>query len=193
MRKVILFNFMSLDGYFSGPNGELDWYSVSEEHNEYALEQISSSDLLIFGRVTYQLMADFWPTEQARASDPVFFELMSEIPKIVFSKTLKSADWVHTSLCKTDAEDEVRRLKEFPGKNMAVLGSAELASSLIRAGLVDEFQVIVCPVILGGGKPLFYGLQPPTALQLVESRQFRDGKMLLVYQLNSSGHDRDLS
>ena len=182
MRKVILFNLVTLDGFFAGPNGGIDWHNVDEEFNEFANDQLNSTDGLIFGRVTYQLMASYWPTEAAIKGDPVIAEKMNALPKIVFSRTLKTAEWNNTTLIKENIADEILKLKRQPGKDLFVFGSADLASTLTNLGLIDEYRIIVNPVVLGNGKPLFKGIKDKLHLKLVNTKTFRSGNVLLYYQ-----------
>ncbi|MDD5371733.1 MAG: dihydrofolate reductase family protein, partial [Anaerolineaceae bacterium] len=130
MRKIILFNMITLDGFFAGPDGNIDWHKVDEEFNDFAVQQLHTAGGLIFGRVTYQLMAGYWPTPAAVHDDPIVADLMNTIPKTVFSRTLNQADWDNTRLVKTDAAGEVSRLKGEPGKDVFIFGSGNLASSL---------------------------------------------------------------
>ncbi len=107
MRKIYVFNLITLDGFFEGPNRELDWHNVDGEFNEFAIEQLNNSGLLLFGRVTYELMASYWPTELALKDDPIVADMMNSIPKIVFSRTLKKADWNNTRLIKDNVREEL--------------------------------------------------------------------------------------
>jgi dihydrofolate reductase len=182
MGKVIVFNMVTVDGYIAGPNGEIDWHRVDDEFNDFAIDQLSSAEGLIFGRVTYQLMASYWPTPSALADDPIVAGKMNAIPKLVFSRTLQMADWQNTRLVKTDAAAEISRLKQLPGGDQYVFGSANLARTLIQNGLVDEYRLIVNPVVLGSGLPLFQGVKDPLHLKLANSRTFRNGNVLLYYQ-----------
>ena len=181
MRHVIQQMMVSLDGYFEGPNKELDWHLVDGEFNEYAADLLSSIDLLIFGRRTYQLMAGYWPTNAAIYDDPVIAHQMNSIPKLVFSTTLKAVEWNNTRLENRNAVEVITRLKNEPGKDMAIFGSSDLSVSLIRAGLIDEFRIFVNPVVLGGGKPLFKGIEARLPLKLKGTRVFRSGLVLLYY------------
>ncbi len=181
MRKLILFSMMALDGFFAGPHGEIDWHSVDEEFNEFAIAQLDTAGGLIFGRITYQLMAGYWPTPEALADDQVVSARMNDIPKIVFSKTLEGVDWRNTRLVKGDAVEEARRLKEQPGKDLFIFGSADLAATFTRAGLIDEYRVIISPVVLGAGQPLFKDVDHRLNLQLLSARTFRNGNALLRY------------
>ncbi len=180
--KVILFNLVTLDGFFAGPNGEIDWHHVDAEFNEFAIAQLNSAAGLIFGRVTYELMASYWPTESAIQDDPQVATKMNAIPKIVVSRTLDRADWHNTRLVKGNVAAEIAELKQQPGKNWFIFGSANLASALTDLGLIDEYRVIVNPVVLGSGKPLFPDLKNRLDLQLTNSRIFRNGNVLLHYQ-----------
>jgi dihydrofolate reductase len=182
MRKVILFNMVTLDGFFAGPNGEIDWHHVDEEFNEFAIGQLNSADGLLFGRVTFQLMASYWPTPSAIANDPIIANKMNAIPKIVFSRTLGKAEWNNAKLVKGNIADEISKLKQQPGKDLFVFGSADLASTLTRLGLIDEYRVMVNPVVLGSGSPLFKGIQDKLDLKLVKTKTFRNGNVLLCYQ-----------
>lgn len=181
MRKVIIFNMVTLDGYFEGPNKEIDWHVVDEEFNEFAIEQLNSVDVLLFGRVTYELMAGYWPTPDATTNDPVVAGKMNSIPKIVFSKTLNKVEWQNTRLVKENFAEEIRKLKQQPGKDMIIFGSSDLAVTFIGQRLIDEYRIMVNPVILGNGKPLFKGLPQKLDLKLQKTRTFRSGNVLLYY------------
>lgn len=182
MRKVILFNLITLDGYFAGPNGEIDWHNVDEEFNQFAEEQLNTLDVILFGRVTYEMMASYWPTPSAINDDPIIANKMNSAPKIVFSKTLSGADWNNTRLIKGNIAEEIAKLKQQPGKDMAIFGSGNLASTFTNLGLIDEYRLIVVPVALGEGIPLFKDLQQKLNLKLTNSRVFKNGNVLLYYQ-----------
>lgn len=180
-RKLFMFNLMTLDGYFEGLNHDISWHNVDEEFNEFAIDQLDEIGILLFGRVTYQLMASYWPTENGIKDDPVVAGKMNSLPKIVFSRTLKKADWNNTELIRDDVEDKISSLKRESGKEIAILGSANLAASLIRAGLIDEYRIMVNPVILGSGVPLFKSLDENLRLKLVKTKTFKSGNVLLYY------------
>ena len=182
MRKVILFNMISLDGLFCGPNGDLEWHRVDDEFNDFAIQQLDSAGGLIFGRVTYGMMAAFWPSEYALQTDPNVARRMNGMPKIVASRTLESAGWNNTRLVKTDISAEIFRLKQQDGGDLFVFGSANLAATLIRDGLIDEYRLMVNPVVLGAGRPLFEGLDRPLEFVLSWTRVFGNGNVLLVYR-----------
>ncbi len=182
MRKVIVSNLVSVDGYFEGPNREIDWHNVDEEFNEYAIDFLNSVDDLLFGRVTYELMASYWPTPAAIENDPIVAGKMNSLRKIVFSRTLDKVEWNNTRLVKEKIAEEVSQLKQQPGKDLAVFGSSDLALTLIQHGLIDEFRIIVNPVVLGNGKPLFKGLKDRLNLKLLKTRVFRSGNVCLYYE-----------
>lgn len=183
MRKIILFNLITLDGYFEGQNRDISWHNVDKEFDQFAVKQLKSASTLIFGRVTYELMADFWPTPNAIAEDPAVAEKMNKISKIVISSTLTNADWKNTRLIKGEFVDEIRRLKKKLGKDMYIFGSSDLAVSLLRENLIDEIRVIVNPLFLGSGKPLLQGLQKRLALKLIKTKVFKNGNVLLYYSV----------
>ena len=182
MRKVLLFNLITLDGFFAGPTGDIDWHVTDEEFNRFYEEQLQEFGALLFGRVTYQMMASYWPTDEARAEDPVVAQAMNELPKVVFSRTLNAVDWDNSRLVSDHVEEEVTSLKQQPGKDIAIFGSANLATSLIPSGLVDEFRVLVNPVVLGVGRPLFEDVKQPIKLKLTKTRTFGSGNVLLCYE-----------
>lgn len=182
MRKIIFFNLISLDGYFEGPNRDINWHMVDEEFNQFAEEHTAEFGALLFGRVTYELMASYWPTDAAKKDDPVIARIMNDLPKLVFSNTLQKVEWENTHLVKTNFVEEVTKLKEQPGKDIAIFGSSDLAVSFIEHGLIDEFRIMVNPIILGGGKPLLQGIANQLALKLVKTRVFKTGNILLYYQ-----------
>jgi dihydrofolate reductase len=173
---------ISVDGYFEGRNREIDWHNVDNEFNEYAISFLNSLDTLLFGRVTYELMAGYWPTEAALSDDPVVADKMNSLEKIVFSKTLKKAGWNNTTLIKKDIAETVEELKHRQGKDIAIFGSSDLALALLPSGLIDELNIFVNPVILGQGKTLFRGFNTRLSLTLLRTRIFRSGNVLLCYE-----------
>ncbi len=183
MSKVVFQNMVSLDGLFEGPHKwEIDWHTVGEEFNEFAINALKSAGALIFGAVTYQGMAAYWTSPDALKDDPEVAGLMNSLPKIVFSRTLEKAEWNNTRQVKGDAVEEIARLKSQPGKDLLIFGSADLASPLIQNSLVDEYRIFINPIVLGQGTPLFQGLKNRLPLKLVDSKIFNNGLVLLVYQ-----------
>jgi len=181
MRDVIMFNAITLDGFFEGPGNDLSWHRVDEEFNAFAWEQIKGCDAILFGRKTYEMMASYWPSPEGVTDDPVTAEMMNTWPKIVFSRTLKEAAWNNTRLA-NNAVDEVRRLKDQPGKPLTIFGSANLCAGLTAAGLIDQYRLLVMPVILGNGVPLFHHVESQLNLNLVDTRIFKNGNVLLTYR-----------
>lgn len=182
MRKVILFDMISLDGFFEGPERDIHWHNVDEEFNAFSIEQIDAADCLIFGRMTYETMAAYWPTPAAAVADPLVAKKMNSLPKIIFSRTLVPVTWNNTRLFKGNAAEELLKLKGQPGKDMIIFGSADLACTLFQHGLIDEFRLLINPLVLGGGTPLFQDIQHPVQMNLVHTRAFRNGNVLLCYQ-----------
>lgn len=183
MRKVVVFETVSLDGYFAGPNGDLNWAHRNDdaEWNEFVSNNAGGGDgPLLFGRVTYEMMVSFWPKPQAAQAMPKVAEGMNSRPKIVFSRTLADSSWNNTRIS-NDAVSEVRRLKSEPGENMVVLGSGQIVTQLASAGLIDELQIVVGPVILGDGKKLFDGVNQKD-LTLTSTRTFKNGNIFMCYE-----------
>jgi dihydrofolate reductase len=182
MRRLTVFNLMTLDGYIAGRNGDISWHQVDDEFQELAKAASTSGNTLLFGRVTYELMAGFWPTGEAIRTDPVVAGGMNRSEKIVFSRTLQKADWNNTRLVKDDLVGEVRSLKQGTGKDLTILGSGTIVSQLAQEGLVDEFQVMLNPVVIGAGRTMFEGVKDRIALKLTGTRVFGNGNVLLTYE-----------
>lgn len=182
MRTLYAFVMATLDGFFEGPDQELDWHHADEEFDEFAAGQLNDTDVLLFGRVTYEGMAGFWPTPAAQEEAPGVTERMNGLPKVVFSTTLETAEWSNTRLVREHVAEEVRVLKEQPGGSIGVLGSPTLTAGLIRMGLLDELRVMVNPVALGAGRSLLGGLDRALELELLQTRTFRSGNVLLTYR-----------
>ncbi len=185
MRTLRVFNSVTLDGYFAGPDGDISWAhegSDDAEFKAFVADNARAGGLLLFGRVTYELMASYWPTLDAIKTDPVVAERMNGLPKVVFSRTLARASWNNTTLVKGDLAGRVRELKGAPGEDMAILGSGSIVSQLTRARLIDEYQVVVNPVVLGKGKTMFDGIDEKLGLKLRRARTFGNGKVLLCYE-----------
>ena len=174
---------ITLDGFFEGPDQDIGWHNVDEEFNDFAIKQINEVDTLLFGRVTYEGMASYWPTPFAKENDPVIADKMNTIPKLAFSKTLDEVEWNNARLVKENIAEEISRLKQQPGKDMAIFGSSDLAVSLLQMGMVDELRIMVNPVVLGSGKSLFKGIHETLNLKLLKTRTFRSGNVLLYYEI----------
>lgn len=183
MRPIIAQTVISLDGCFEGPAREIDWHHVDEGYTEYAANLLASVDGILFGRVTYQLMVDYWPTALAKEKDPVIAEKMNSLPKTVFSRTLTHTEWENTTLVNSDLIETIKVRKQEIGKPLVVLGSGMLVKELTKHRLIDEYQLMVNPVLLGSGNRLFDERSEKLQLKLVESRTFSSGNILLRYQL----------
>lgn len=182
MRKLIVFNNVTLDGYFAGVNGDLSWaHKDDAEWNAFVAENASGGGVLLLGRITYELMASYWPTPAASANAPAVAEGMNALQKVVFSRTLAKASWQNTTLVKGDIGAAVRRMKNEPGKGMVILGSGSIVSQLTQAGLIDEYQIVVHPVVLGQGKSMFAGITETLSLTLTKTRVFGNGNVVLWY------------
>jgi dihydrofolate reductase len=184
VRKVILMMQVSLDGYMEGPDHDLSWHLVDEELHSHFNSELRSMGAFLDGRVTYELMADYWPTAD---SDPVstapeveFAGIWRDMPKFVYSRTLESAGW-NTTVVRDVAVDEVMALKAQPGGDLA-LGGAGLAGTFRNLGLIDEYRIYVHPVLIGRGKPLFESTEARAQLRLLETRVFGTGVVLLRYE-----------
>jgi dihydrofolate reductase len=179
--KKVIFQFsVSLDGYFEGPNHEIDWHLVDDEFNAYAVETLNATEVLIMGRRNYELMASYWPT--ATDNDPVIKEKLNGLPKLVFSRTLKKVEWQNSRLATGSIADEVARLKQAPGDGLLWVGGSELAASFLELGLLDELRFIITPILLGDGKTVFDGIKKRHSLRLLSTRTFQTGNVLVIYE-----------
>jgi dihydrofolate reductase len=183
MRKVIMFNLITLDGYFEGPNKwDIGWHQVDSEFNDFSIEQLDKAGGLIFGRVTYQGMASYWPTPAVLQTDPIVAGKMNSIRKYVFSKTLEKVDWSNSQLIKGDAVQEMTRIRNEPGMDLLLFGSADLAHTFTQNNLIDEYRLMVNPVVLGKGNPLFIENGSMLKFKLLDTKIFHNGNVLLSYQ-----------
>ena len=184
MRNIIYSMSVSLDGFASGPNKNLDWVIIDEEIHTFYNDQARECDAFLYGRRIYELMAAYWPTADLNPSAPAyevdFAHIWKATPKIVFSKTLDKVEW-NSRLVRDDLAEEVKKLKAQPGKSLGV-GGPTLAASLIQLDLIDEFHLMVNPIVLGSGTPFFPALDKPVKLKLVETRIFASGVVYLHYQ-----------
>ena len=164
VRKIIAQEMVSLDGFFAGPGGELDWFVWDDDLKNYTIGLFDTIDTLLFGRVTYELMAGYWPT--TKEEDPAITEGMNNLPKFVFSRSLDKTDWNNSVLVKDIVPQEIVKMKQRPGRDMVIFGSGSIVSKFAGLGLIDEYRLIVNPVVLGNGKPLFKGLQGSVAARV---------------------------
>ena len=185
MKKISVFNHISIDGYFAGPNGELDWfYSLphDDEWHNYTHSQAKGSSVLIFGHTTYEMMKSYWPTPEAIKNDPGMAKSINESPKIVFSKKLKSAKeeptWKKITLYHEINPKEIIKLKK--NNDMTILGSGSIVQQFSNLNLIDDYFLVVVPIVLGAGKSLFDDVKSMN-LKLIDARTFKNGIVLLHY------------
>jgi dihydrofolate reductase len=177
---------VTANGFFEGPNRDITWHTVDDEFNDFAVEQLNETDLLVFGRITYELMAGYWPTyvspPEQPESDRIVAGMMNTYQKIVVSRTMEKAAWNNTRLIQKNIAEEFSSIKKQPGKEIAIFGSSNLAVSLMEHDLIDEFRIMISPTVMGNGIPLFNGLKKNLSLKLRKTRTFKNGNVLLYYQ-----------
>jgi dihydrofolate reductase len=186
MRKVIVTMWVTLDGFIAGPNDDMSWIIVDDAMGAYEDAMVSAADTLILGRVTYQSFAGAWPhvpdNPAASEGEKEYARKVNSLHKIVFSKTLETVEWNNSTLLHEINPDDIVALKNEVGKDIVIYGSASIVQALTTLGLIDEYQLLVHPVVLGGGKRLFKEGSDRTALRLVETKTFDSGVVLLTYQ-----------
>ena len=183
MGKIGVLNRISLDGYFAGPNGEIDWF-ITDPEVDIAAHQVLHADTLLLGRITYQMFESYWPQFTSNPDAPEAARRtaneLTQMTKIVFSKTMQQVSWENTRLVNKDMLREVVEIKQSEDTDIAIFGSGSIIQQLANADLIDEYLLIVTPVILGSGKPLFAGIKTIN-LRFIESRSFTSGNVLLYY------------
>jgi len=175
MRKVLVFENITLDGFFTGNDGDFSWAHQDPpdpEFQSFLHDNAKGGGTLAFGRKTYEMMASHWPTKAGREQDPVIATIMNDSPKVVFSKSLKEATWQNTRAVRVDPVTEVRRIAAEAGPDIVVMGSGTIVAQLARAGMIDRLQLIVKPTAIGRGRPLFERLEEQQRFRLVRSRGF---------------------
>jgi dihydrofolate reductase len=188
MRKVILFMHISLDGFVGRPNGEMDWVTMNDDEMGQYLsnELLSTVDTMLLGRTLYQGFASYWPAVAANASMPKelisFANWIENTPKVIFSRTLQTVDWINSRLAQDKITEEISQLKQQPGKDMVIFGGASLAKTFASLGLIDEYRFKIEPIALGRGKALFEELQDKIKLKLIKSKTFSSGVIGAYYQ-----------
>ena len=188
MRNLIMWNVITLDGYFEGTqNWDLSFHNIiwGQELEKISIEQLKAADYLVFGRVTYEGMASYWTNAEGETAELEVAKLMNSIPKLVFSRTLKSAEWNNTTIISENASDEIKRRKQEGGKDMYVFGSANLSETFIKNNLFDEYRIGIAPVILGSGRPLFRQGIDSKKLSIVSTHQLLTGGVVLKYSNNT--------
>ena len=184
MRKLIVSNLVTVDGFFEGPNQELDWFITNEEFFDYVRTLLDSVSTILFGRITYQQLAGYWPTSAAEGQDPTITHKMNSLSKIVFSKTLSSVEWNNSILIKENITEEIRNLKGSIRpweKDMVIIGSGTIVSAFAEAEMIDEYRIILNPVLIGGGNLLFKNLSTKQNLELIRTKTFSNGVIILYY------------
>jgi dihydrofolate reductase len=184
MRRLIAFENISLDGYFTDRNNDMSWAQAGSDDPEFSAfvsGNASGRSVLVMGRVTYQMMAAFWPTTMAMERMPAVAKGMNDMQKLVFSRTLNEVGWNNTALVKGDLIGEIAALKKQDGPGMVIMGSGSLVAQLAPERLIDEYQVVLNPVIIGAGRTLFEGMKERQELKLARSRIFGNGKVFLGY------------
>lgn len=183
MRKVIMFNRISIDGFFAGPQGEIDWF-VHDPEVDKATHEMMQPDTLLLGRVTYQMFESYWPHVATDPNAPegarTLANELNQMTKVVFSKTLEEVTWENTKLVKGDITKEVSKLKQGEGPDITIFGSGTIVQQLADEGLIDEYLIAVTPIVLGTGKQLFKDVKKFN-LKLLETRNFKSGNVLLHY------------
>jgi len=182
MGKLLVYNFVSANGYFKGVNEDISWahQNVSLEESDFAAENAQGGAVLLFGRKIYEMMVSYWPTPQANKNNHGVAKGMNKAEKIVFSRTLKKADWNNTRIVAGEIEKEVKKLKGS-AKDITILGSGIIVNQLADAGLIDEFQLMVHPVTLDNGTPFLKDIHKKIDLELTKTRSFKSGIVLLCY------------
>ena len=182
--RLIVFNSISLDGFFVDRNGDMGWAhnpNKDEEWDAFVASKASGGGALLFGRKTYDLMVSYWPTPLAAQNDPVVAEKMNGFQKVVFSRTLDKISWMNSRLVKEGLVLEIQKMKNEAGTDFVILGSGSIISQLTRERLVDEYQVVVIPVLLGSGRTMFEGIKEKIPLELRGTHRFNNGNVFLTY------------
>jgi len=184
MRRLSVFNSVTVDGYFTDKNGDMSWAHKQDdpEWNAFTAENAKSGGELLFGRVTYDLMASFWPTPAAAKIAPEVAENINNAKKVVFSRSMEKAEWNNTRVIKGDLAGEIRKLKEQPGDGLVLMGSGSIISQIALESVIDEYQMVVNPIALGKGRTMFDGIKDKLNLTLTSTRAFKNGNVLLSYK-----------
>jgi len=193
MRKIIVLSYLTLDGFTASKGGGSKWLVWDNGVDEYYKETQRTADTIFFGRTSYESLKDYWSTSKSSGEDTGMIEYINETKKIVFSKSMKTADWNNSSLLCEIVPDEIEAIKNEPGKNIIVIGSGSVVSQLENVKLIDEYRFISIPVVLGEGKPYFENLDDKLELELIETKSFECGSVLHRYQPKTlrSGEARD--
>ncbi len=182
-RRLSVFNSISLDGHFTDGTSDMSWaHAPDPEWQQFTAENAGGDAELIFGRKTYEMMAGFWPSPQAKQQMPEVAAGMNRMRKNVFSRSLSDLSWENSRLVRGDLMTEVRRLKSEPGPGLLIMGSGEIVSQLMQVGLIDDFQLVTVPIVLGKGRSLFEDVTTRPSLKLTKTRIFKSGKFVAWYE-----------
>ena len=196
-RRIVIFEWMTADGYFAGTDGNLDWVVPDDAQAKAAAREIARFDTVLFGRRTYEQFAGFWPRildegDSATVPDPhhpgrrsrehrIVGIALDTMAKFVFSRTLKEAGWRNSQILRSFDPRAIEAMKQQPGKDMIVFGSGSIVSQLTEHGLIDEYQFVACPVFIGQGRPLLSGLSSPLRLNLIDAAKYESGDLMIRY------------
>lgn len=183
MRKVVADHLVSLDGQCGGPNDEIDWFAFDEESLEWSRRVLREAGLVVLGRRTFELFTQYWPTERALTEEPYIAKRLTELPKLVFSRTLDASTWANTRFTNRPVAEVIREEKQGSGGNIELIGSSSILGPLLKEHLVDELFIRVQPIVLGPGRPLFRELEARQPLALKECRMFQSGVAALRYEV----------
>jgi dihydrofolate reductase len=182
VRRLIASEGITLDGYFSGPRGEIDWQALGKDLNGYSIELLEAADTLLFGRITYEQMKAWWPTPAGQRYSPAIARSMNTLAKLVAATQAVDVSWHNSRQISGELTEVVTDLKAQPGKDIVVLGSASLVAQLTDRGLIDEYHLTINPVVLAAGTPLFGNVRERHRLKLMETRPYAAGNVLLRYE-----------
>ncbi len=182
MGKIISFTVLSLNGYYKDENNGIAWHKHGEEELKYSRESLKFDNTLVFGRITYEEMASFWPTPMGEQADAIIAKGMNDSDKIVISKSLKRAEWKHTKIIGDNVIQRIKKIKKESQNDFTILGSGQIVSLLSEHTLIDEYQIMIDPVVIGKGSTLFANLTHKVELVLKKSTQFKSGVLLVYYK-----------
>ncbi|MHC1776209.1 MAG: dihydrofolate reductase family protein [Lentimicrobium sp.] len=181
MRKLSSFTFITLNGFMHDQHEDISWHQHGAEENQIAADGLGAANMLLFGRKTFEMMASYWPTPMALENDPTVAAGMNKAEKLVFSSTLQEAAWENTTIINGDITEKIRLLKQTPGSNMTLLGSGSILSQFAANGLIDDYLIMIDPLAIGSGTPIFKGIPHQLSLNLKNVQTFKSGVILLHY------------
>lgn len=182
MRTLSAFNFITLNGFLQGANGDLSWHTHGTEENRYAADSLQAENILLFGRKTYEIMAGYWPTPMAMENDPIVAKGMNRAEKLVFSRTLNNAAWENSKVVSGNIVEQIKQLRNTPGNNLTLLGSGSILTLFAENRLIDDYLIMIDPVAIGSGTSIFQGIEHRLQLSLKNVQTFNSGVILLHYK-----------